>query len=106
MVRMQWGMPVGPVRNLVDFDENAGCLVIEEPFGSSRVDGMSQWVNEQPVIFINVEVPTDRKRLTLAHELGHLVLHSVEPTEDMEDRAKRLRCGVPDADQRHQATAP
>jgi Zn-dependent peptidase ImmA (M78 family)/transcriptional regulator with XRE-family HTH domain len=87
LVRMQWGMPVGPVRNLVGWIESAGCLVIEEDFGTTRVDGMSQWVNDTPLIFINSAVPTDRKRLTLAHELGHLTLHSTEVTEDVEEQA-------------------
>lgn len=87
LVRMQWGMPVGPVRNLIGWIEAAGCLVIEEDFGTTRVDGMSQWVNDIPLIFINTAVPTDRKRLTLAHELGHLVLHASEVTEDVEDQA-------------------
>lgn len=87
MVRMQWGMPIGPVRNLTGWIEAAGCLVIEEDFGTTRVDGMSQWVNDIPLMFINASAPTDRKRLTLAHELGHLVLHCSEVTEDMEDQA-------------------
>ncbi|GEP32730.1 hypothetical protein NSZ01_04980 [Nocardioides szechwanensis] len=87
LVRMQWGMPVGPVRNLIGWIEAAGCLVIEESFGSPRVDGMSQWVNAQPIMFVNRDAPTDRKRLTLAHELGHLVLHSNEVVEDVEDQA-------------------
>lgn len=87
LVRMQWGMPVGPVRNLVAWIEAAGCLVIEEDFGTTRVDGMSQWVNDVPLIYINSAAPTDRKRLTLAHELGHLALHSNEVPEDVEDQA-------------------
>lgn len=87
LVRMQWGMPVGPVRNLVGWIEAAGCIVIEEDFGTTRVDGMSQWVNDIPVIFLNSVAPTDRKRLTLAHELGHLSLHSNEAVEEMEEQA-------------------
>lgn len=87
LVRMQWGMPIGPVRQLVSWIEAAGCLIIEEPFGTTRVDGMSQWVNGQPLIFINSDVPTDRKRLTLAHELGHLVLHATEVVEEVEEQA-------------------
>jgi Zn-dependent peptidase ImmA (M78 family)/DNA-binding XRE family transcriptional regulator len=87
LVRMQWAMPVGPIRNLMAWIEAAGCLVIEEDFGTPRVDGMSQWVGAQPVIFINAAAPTDRKRLTLAHELGHLVLHSTEIVEEVEEQA-------------------
>lgn len=86
-VRMQWGMPVGPVRDLMGWVEAAGCLIVEEDFGTTRVDGLSQWVEETPVVLINSTVPTDRKRWTLAHELGHLALHSTNICEDMEEQA-------------------
>jgi Zn-dependent peptidase ImmA (M78 family)/transcriptional regulator with XRE-family HTH domain len=87
LVRMQWRLPIGPVRSLIRWMEAAGCLVVEEDFGTSRVDGMSQWVEDHPVILLNSRMPTDRKRLTAAHELGHLVLHSHEVTETLEQEA-------------------
>lgn len=76
LVRMQWRMPVGPVRGVTTWMESAGCFVAEMDFGTPRVDGMSQWIDDRPIILINSRVPTDRRRLTLAHELGHIVLHS------------------------------
>lgn len=90
MVRMQWHMPLGPVRSLIRWLEAAGCLVIEEDFGTTRVDGMSQWVDDHPVILINSRAPTDRKRLTLAHELGHLCLHNDQVSFDVEDEANEF----------------
>ncbi|MEZ0166997.1 helix-turn-helix domain-containing protein [Kineococcus sp. LSe6-4] len=87
LVRMQWRMPIGPVRSLTRWLESAGCLIIERDFGSARVDGLSQWVGDVPVIFMNSAAPTDRKRLTMAHELGHLVLHSDQISADLEDEA-------------------
>lgn len=87
MVRMQWRMPLGPVRRLVRWLEAAGCLVVSEPFETRRVDGLSQWAGEHPVILINENAPTDRVRLTLAHELGHLVLHSGQLGDDVEAEA-------------------
>jgi Zn-dependent peptidase ImmA (M78 family)/DNA-binding XRE family transcriptional regulator len=88
LVRMQWRMPIGPAQTLVQWLEAAGCIVIEEDFGrATRVDGLSQWIDECPVILLNARAPTDRKRLTLAHELGHLCLHSEHVAEDMEDQA-------------------
>jgi Zn-dependent peptidase ImmA (M78 family)/transcriptional regulator with XRE-family HTH domain len=87
MTRMQWRLPTGPVRNLTRWLESAGCVVIEEDFGTTRVDGLSQWVADYPVILVNARCPTDRKRLTLAHELGHLVLHSEHMTADPEQGA-------------------
>ncbi|AWG57923.1 helix-turn-helix domain-containing protein [Mycobacteroides abscessus] len=87
MVRAQWRMPMGPVANMTRWLESAGCLVFQEDFGTPRIDGLSQWVGDHPVILLNANAPADRKRLTLAHELGHLVLHSNGPTEDVETEA-------------------
>lgn len=87
MVRMQWRIPIGPVRNLIDWLESAGIVVIEQDFGSPKVDGLSQWAGDHPVIIVNSKVPTDRKRLTLAHELGHLVMHMHYAGDDLEDQA-------------------
>ena len=87
LMRMQWRIPAGPVRHLVSWMESAGCLIIDEPFGTPRVDGLSQWVDDSPVILLNADAPTDRRRLTLAYELGHLCLHHVDVTEDVEGDA-------------------
>jgi Zn-dependent peptidase ImmA (M78 family)/DNA-binding XRE family transcriptional regulator len=87
LVRGQWRMPIGPVVNLTRWVESAGCLVFEEDFGTHRIDGLSQWVGDHPVILINSITTMDRRRLTLAHELGHLVMHSNDVHEDMEGQA-------------------
>ncbi|WP_411149612.1 helix-turn-helix domain-containing protein [Streptomyces sp. A30] len=90
MVRMQWRMPIGPVRSVARWMEAAGCVIVSEDFATSRVDGLSQWVDDYPVVMINLLAPTDRLRLTLGHELGHLCLHAYEVTPDMEDQANRF----------------
>lgn len=90
MTRMQWRLPIGAVRSLIRWVESAGCLVIEEDFGTERVDGLSQWVDDHPIILLNRAAPTDRKRLTLAHELGHLCLHTPDVGEDPEGEANRF----------------
>lgn len=87
ITRAQWKMPIGPVLHLIRWLEAAGCLVIEEDFGTTRVDGLSQWIGDHPVILINSGLLTDRKRLTLVHELGHLSMHSSVATADMEEEA-------------------
>lgn len=87
MVRAQWRMPVGPVRNLTRWLESAGVLIFEEDFGTGRIDGMSQWAGQHPIVLVNVAVTNDRRRLTLAHELGHLVLHSDHMDGDAEEQA-------------------
>ena len=84
-------MPSGPVRDLMGWLESAGCLVVAEDFGvitgGGRVDGLSQWAGDWPVMLVNGRVPTDRLRLTLAHEPGHLCLHSAELGGDPEGEA-------------------
>jgi Zn-dependent peptidase ImmA (M78 family)/DNA-binding XRE family transcriptional regulator len=86
-LRMQWRMPSGPVRALTQWAEAAGCVLIQEDFGTAGVDGLSHWIDEVPLILLNVTAPPDRMRLTMAHELGHLCLHSQDVTEDMEQEA-------------------
>ena len=76
LTRAKWRMTMGPVRSITGWMEAAGCLVLEWDFGTPRIDGMSQWVDDHPVLAVNSRMPTDRKRLTLAHELGHIVMHS------------------------------
>jgi Zn-dependent peptidase ImmA (M78 family)/transcriptional regulator with XRE-family HTH domain len=87
MLRSYWSIPSGPINNLVQVIENAGCIVIPFDFGTSKLDGLSFLTKSNiPIIFINPKLPSDRIRLTLAHELGHVVMHR-KPTEDMESEA-------------------
>lgn len=91
MVRLQWQMPLGPVASVAAWMESAGILIIEQDFGAAaRVDGLSQWSDSHAIVLLNSEAPPDRKRLTLAHELGHLVMHATHPTEDMEADANQF----------------
>lgn len=84
LLRMHWRMPSGPVRDLAGWIEAAGCLIIDTDFGTTRVDGLSQWSGSHPVVMLNRSAPTDRRRLTLAHELGHLCLHRQDVPDDVE----------------------
>lgn len=90
MIRAAWRMPIGPVRNLMRWVESAGILIIAEDFGTHRIDGMSQWAGDHAVIILNSALPTDRKRLTIAHELGHLVLHTNYVDIDVEEQANQF----------------
>lgn len=87
MARTQWRMPSGPVRSLGRWIEATGSIIVMADLGNQRVDGLSQWASDHPVIIVNSGIPTDRIRWTLAHELGHLVLHRDDATDDMEREA-------------------
>ncbi len=86
-VRAAWMMPPGPVRSMIATIENAGGIVVPTHFGTNKIDAVIQWVPPTPPIFlINDLVPGDRLRFTLAHEVGHLVMHS-KPTVEIEGQA-------------------
>lgn len=66
--------------------ERLGCLVLPMDSELGRHLGMSMRVDDVPVLRVsrsslNYEhtVPGDRQRFTVAHELGHLVLHHASP---------------------------
>jgi Zn-dependent peptidase ImmA (M78 family) len=89
-VRRAWYMPSGPVSNLVEFAERAGCVVTLCDMGEIAIDGISYRISGlPPLVFLNQRRPADRLRFSLAHELGHLVMH-LFPTPTMEEEADRF----------------
>jgi Zn-dependent peptidase ImmA (M78 family)/transcriptional regulator with XRE-family HTH domain len=79
-VRLAWRVPRGPIRDLCATVENAGCYVIHSDFGLPLMDAIYQKVGGVPPIFwVNSRKPLDRVRMSIAHELGHLILHEEEP---------------------------
>lgn len=80
LVREYWLMPRGPVASVTALIEAAGGIVVLCDFETALLDGISFRAEGLPPIFVmNSEVPGDRFRHSLAHELGHMVMHS-EPT--------------------------
>jgi Zn-dependent peptidase ImmA (M78 family) len=89
------------IRRLLDFDpfeplpylilavERLGVRVLGLPWREPTVDAFCAWGGPIPVIAIAANVPGDRIRWTVAHELGHLVLHEPsdrgQPIEDQAD---------------------
>ncbi len=89
IVKSTWLIPMGPVRNVTRSIEAAGGIVVHFDFGTRQADAISEWVPGYPPIFLvnsNADITGDRLRLTLAHEIGHTVMHKfANPT--MEDEA-------------------
>lgn len=81
-VRLAWRVPRGPIRDLCATVEDAGCLVIHSDFGLPEMDAIYQKVwGVPPLIWVNSRKPLDRVRMSIAHELGHLILHEEEPVD-------------------------
>lgn len=90
-LRTYWRLPAGPISNLVRVVESAGAVVLVRDFGTRKLDGMSCWAKHTPpLFFINAAFPVDRQRWTIAHELGHLVMHKTPPDDDQEEQAEEF----------------
>lgn len=74
-LRDAWGLGVDPIPVLTDMIEEHGIKVFLSAAVPSNFDGMTAKVDGIPVIVVSDKAPGDRQRFTLAHELGHLVLH-------------------------------
>jgi Zn-dependent peptidase ImmA (M78 family)/transcriptional regulator with XRE-family HTH domain len=89
-IRAAWRMPIGPVVSVTAAIEVAGGIVIKCPFGTHQIDAFHLWVPDlPPLFFVNRELPGDRLRFTLAHEVGHAIMHAI-PTEKMEQEADQF----------------
>ncbi|MNJ26576.1 hypothetical protein D3C77_210640 [compost metagenome] len=75
-LRTAWNLGLTPIPDLIDVLESHGILVIITKVDlQAKFDGLQASVAEKPVIVVSANWPGDRQRFTLAHELGHLLLH-------------------------------
>lgn len=93
-LREMWGAE-GPLSDLVPLAEHAGMFITPTPaFVSTKVRGLTiQAPDSAPHTLLSREGPVDAQRLTLAHEIGHLVMDQASgpaDDKDVEDRATRF----------------
>ena len=75
-IRQKLGIGYGPVPNLTSILEKNGILVFKFDFGTNQLDGLSSITSSgHKIIFLNNQMPNDRNRFSLAHEIGHIVMH-------------------------------
>lgn len=66
-----------PISDLINVLENLGIIIIQIENPNERFadfDGLSEFVNNIPIIVLLDDIDGARQRFTVAHELGHLVL--------------------------------
>lgn len=91
-IRNYLKVPAGPIENIVSLFERNGIIVVFLDLNAmEKFDGLTMFTKRQvPVIWINRNMPNDRKRFSLAHELGHLVMHlrseDLDKAEDDKER--------------------
>lgn len=64
-----------PMNSLILDVERLGVTVLGLPISESNIDAFCAWRQGVPTVCLLDGVPGDRLRFTVAHELGHLVLH-------------------------------
>lgn len=81
-LRAMWGLGIDPLPNLIQVAEAHGVRVLSLPVDTQDVDAFSFWRAGAPYILLSMGKTPERSRFDLAHELGHLVLHSHDSTGD------------------------
>jgi Zn-dependent peptidase ImmA (M78 family)/DNA-binding XRE family transcriptional regulator len=85
LLRRAWRMPNGRVDNVTALIEGAGGVVLHVDFASDAVSAafISTLGDSRLWFLVNTrETSGDRIRLSLAHELGHAVMHRYLPVHD------------------------
>lgn len=90
-LRAIWGRGEQPLPNLVQLSEAHGVRVMSLPTGAETVDAFSLWLNGVPYVFLATTKTAERSRFDLAHELGHLTMHSRTPAETGSGGAENRR---------------
>lgn len=84
-IRNDWEIGLDP-NNIIQLLEDNEIKVVELYDVEKTFDGLATFVNNKfPVIVVNGNFPVERKRFTLLHELGHLLLNFPECGKKMEE---------------------
>ena len=72
-LRKNWNLGLDPIENLTQVLEDQG-IKVGLVSGFEHFDSCTFLADGMPVIISKVELPGDRQRFNLGHELGHLIL--------------------------------
>ncbi|APR66404.1 transcriptional regulator [Thalassolituus oleivorans] len=87
-VRQSWRLGIDAIGDLIGLLESHGILVITTDLEhADKIDGLQASVEGIPVVVVSTAWPGCRQRFTLAHELGHLILHDLLPSDMDEEKA-------------------
>lgn len=76
LVRLFFNLDDGPIDAPVALLENAGIPVLFLDVDSDKFSGLTVQLDRNfPMIVVNKNMPNDHKKFTIAHELGHIIMH-------------------------------
>jgi Zn-dependent peptidase ImmA (M78 family)/DNA-binding XRE family transcriptional regulator len=111
LLRQKWHVPKGPISNLTKLVESSGIFVLYVDHNDEKLDGeLMPDEHGLSVIYINKDISPDRQRYTLAHELGHLIMHCgkyIPTIEEAEVEADRFASEflMPELEIKHQLSS-
>lgn len=86
-LRKHWDIGMDPVHNIIQILEDNEIKVIELDYVDDKFDGLASFVNgKHPIIIVNKNFPVERKRFTILHELGHLLLNIPDNKTNIEEK--------------------
>jgi len=87
ILRKKWNVGNDPISNVISLMESNEIKVIEiDEAEEVSFDGLSAFVNDKfPAVVINKNYGIERKRFTLFHELGHLLLNINDDFSEKEE---------------------
>ena len=91
VVRRDWDLGILPIGDMIALLEAHGAIVFGLPQDCREIDAFSFWCDDYPYIFLNTQKSTERTRFDVAHELGHLVLHTQEHAGDKDRESEAMQ---------------
>lgn len=86
-LRDAWNIGDDPIHNIIQLMEDKDIKVIEIEDKSNKFDGLATIIdNKYYVVVINKNMPLERKRFTLLHELGHIMLKFSNIDEKVQEK--------------------
>lgn len=91
-LRRYIGLGDGPISNITALCERLGIIIAFAEMDNEKIDACTVYYKNRPFILLNQAIQSSvRLRFNIAHELGHIVLHSKYMEKDLNDRSKHKR---------------
>lgn len=86
-LRRHWRLGDQPIESVTSAIEDGGGVVVESEGDDDLFDGLCGWADQTvPVVVVSSDVSDDRRRFSLAHELGHLFMDVGEAERRSEEK--------------------
>jgi len=85
LVRRHWGIGEGPISNVILLMERNGIVMGNSQSIDEKLDAFSEMRDRPFIILGDNKKSAARARFNAAHELGHMILHTWIPKEELDE---------------------